>query len=102
MKKMIFTSAKSENTKALFVLQYTMHADASTILETSSETEARAAYESEVAKLKDVEPADTGEWTDYDQAWSDVYQIELVKYVMNEDDEVEDVETLEISDYYYL
>lgn len=79
-----------------------MHADIAEIFKSSSEQEAREAYEKEMSLLKGTEPADVREWPDHDQAWSDVYQIELVKCTMDEEGEVEDIETLEISDYYYL
>lgn len=102
MKQITFTSSKSENPQSLFVIQYTMHADIAEIFKSSSEQEAREAYEKEMSLLKGTEPADVREWPDHDQAWSDVYQIELVKCTMDEEGEVEDIETLEISDYYYL
>lgn len=102
MKKKIFTSSKSENLKSLFVVQYTMYADISKILTTSSEKEARATFEKEMANLKDTEPTVISKWADYDQAWSNVYQVELLECTIDEEGEIVDMETLEISNYYYL
>ena len=68
----------------------------------TSEAEARAFFEEEKRRLAVNTPADTTGWSDNDQAWGDVYFLELVKTTIDEDGDVEKMETLAETDYYFM
>lgn len=91
-----------EATRTIYRVQYTRHCEASPILETSD----REAAEAEFAKQHDDyarnTPADTSGWGDSDQAWSNVFYIELIRIVLDEDGDIVDEETLAETPYYYF
>ena len=102
MSNPIFTTEKPEETAVKYTVQRTFKADTAEILTTASESEARAEFDKHVQSLKDNTPADTSGWQDYDQAWSDVYMIELIETTYDEEGCIVNIETLDASDYYYL
>ena len=102
MSNPIFTTEKPEETAVKYTVQRTFKADTAEILTTASESEARAEFNKQVQSLKDNTPADTSGWQDYDQAWSDVYMIELIETTYDEEGCIVNIETLDASDYYYL
>jgi hypothetical protein len=74
--------------------------DTVTIYESVNESDARARYESEVAKQGTS--VDIAGWTEHDQAWRRVYFVELVKITTDEDGDIVDIHTLEMSSYFWL
>lgn len=76
-----------------------MHADTSVLFETESLAAARARYDKEVA---DATAADVTGWPDHDEAWNTVHRIELNRIAFDEEGEVADVESVELSDYFEL
>ena len=101
MSNPLFTTDKPEETTVKYTVQRTFKADIAEILTTDSESEARAEFDKQVRALKDNTPANTSDWQDYDQAWSDVYAIELIEATYDEYGDLVGMETLDISDYYY-
>lgn len=101
MNNKTFTTAKPEIATVKYTVQYWFKADLSEILTTDSESEARAEFDKQVQALKANTPADTSDWQDYDQAWSDVFAVELVATTYDEDGDEIGIETLDMSDYYY-
>ncbi len=88
--------------KTIYTINATMKSESNPISPIfNSEAEARTFFEQEKEKLAANTPADITGWQDNDQAWADVYQLELTKTTIDEDGDVEDIETLESTDYYY-
>ena len=88
--------------KKIYTVNYTNNVESHSISpEFTLETEARAFFEKEKEKLAANTPADTTGWQDHDQAWSQVYQLELTKMTTDDDGEVENMEVLAETDYYY-
>ena len=74
--------------------------DTVTIYESVNESEALVRYESEVSKQGT--PVDIAGWTDSDQAWRRLCHIELVEVERDEDGDIVDIHTLEMSGYYWM
>lgn len=92
--------------RKIYSVIFNWRANEHSIFESESLEEAKAFYENELNKLKNVEPVDiTGWYDDYDRAWSTVYFLELVEITIDDDIEenyVTNIETLAYSDYYYV
>ncbi|WP_304953018.1 hypothetical protein [uncultured Alistipes sp.] len=89
--------------KTIYTVNYTNKVESHSISpEFSSEAEARAFFEKEKEKLAVNTPADITGWQDHDQAWSRVYQLELTKTTIDEEDGyIEDMVALDSTQYYY-
>jgi len=89
--------------KTIYTINITTKTESNSISPNfESESEARNFFEKKKKEILGDTPADTAGWPDNDQAWSKLYQIELIKLTINDDGEVEDLETIENSDYYYF
>lgn len=92
--------------KKIYSVIFNWIANEHSIFDSESLEEAKAFYENELNKLKNVEPVDITGWRDvYDRAWSTVYFLELVEITIDDDIEenyVTNIETLAYSDYYYV
>lgn len=82
------------------VLMCCGNGDTVTIYESVNESDARVRYESEVAKQET--PVDVAGWTDSDQAWRRLHHFELVEVERDEDGDIVDIHTLEMSGYYWM
>lgn len=82
------------------VLMCCGNGDTITIYESGNESDARARYESEVAKQGT--PVDIAGWTDSDQAWRRLCHFELICVKMDEYGDIIDDYTLEMSGYYWM
>lgn len=88
--------------KTIYTVNYTDNVESHPISpEFTTESEARSFFEQKKEKLATTTPADTTGWQDHDRAWSQVYQLELTKTTFDEDGDVEDIEALETTEYYY-
>lgn len=88
--------------KTIYTVNLTTNVESNPICpEFTSEAEARAFFEQEKTKLAANAPADITGWQDHDQAWSQVYQLELIKITIDEDGDVDNMDTLAYTDYYY-
>lgn len=88
--------------KTIYTVNLTTKTESNPISpEFASEAEARGFFEQEKEKLARTTPADITGWQDNDQAWSQVYFLELVKITIDDDGNAEDIEALEPTDYYY-
>lgn len=88
--------------KTIYTVNYTDNVESHPISpEFTTEAEARAFFEQEKEKLSVNTPADTTGWTDTDQAWSQVYFVELVKITIDDEGDMENMETLAATEYYY-
>lgn len=88
--------------KTIYTVNYTTHVDSNPIKDAfNSIDEARAFFENEKEKLSANTPADTTGWQDNDQAWGDVYMLELTETTIDDDGDIEDMVALDSTDYYY-
>ena len=88
--------------KTIYSVNITTKTESTPIFTTENEQEARARCEAEKANLAKNEAADITGWQDHDQAWGDVYTVELVKSTIDEyDGDVENMETLDETPYYW-
>lgn len=89
--------------KTIYTINYTTRVESNPIKDAfSSIDEARAFFESEKKKLSENTPADTTGWKDNDQAWGSVYLLELVKTIIDDDGDIEDMVEIDSTDYYYI
>lgn len=90
--------------KQIFSVRYTRPTvESNEIFASENEQEARAFFEDEKKKLSANEPADISGWMEYDTAWAQVYCVELCRITVDEEDGyVEDMETLDETDFYWM
>lgn len=73
------------------------------IFASENEQEARAFFEDEKKRLSANEPVNISGWMDNDTAWPRVYCIELCRIMVDEEDGyVENMETLDETEYYWM
>lgn len=90
-----------ESGKSTYRVQYTMNANSSLILETTDEESAKAEFAKQRDQLASNTPVDISGWTDGDQAWRDVYLIELLRIDFDESGDVADMVTIDETPYYF-
>ena len=90
--------------KQIFSVRYTRPTvESNEIFASENEQEARAFFEDEKKKLSANEPVDISGWTEYDTAWPQVYCVELCRITVDEEDGyVEDMETLDETNFYWF
>ncbi len=90
--------------KQIFSVRYTRPTvESNEIFASENEQEARAFFEDEKKQLSANEPVDISGWTEYDTAWPQVYCVELCRITVDEEDGyVEDMETLDETDFYWF
>lgn len=88
--------------KTIYTINYTTRVESHPMRDAfGSINEARAFFESEKEKLSANTLADTTGWEDSDQAWGDVYLLELVETTIDDDGDIEDMVEIDSTDYYY-
>lgn len=87
--------------KQIFSVRYTRPTvESNEIFASENEQEARTFFEDE---KKANEPVDISGWMENDTAWTQVYCVELCRITVDEEDGyVEDMETLDETEYYWL
>lgn len=85
--------------KTFVVLLCCGNGDTVTIYESANEADARARYTEEVARAGD--PVAVTEWPDNDQEWRRLCQFELGRIARDEGGDIVDIETLEMSGYFW-
>lgn len=90
--------------KTIYGVQMNFKTESKELFTSENENEAREFFKLENLEKKCLicsKPADTTGWQDEDRAWGYVYNVELYKLTFDEDDEIEDMDTLELTDYYW-
>lgn len=90
-----------EPAESTYCVQHTMIANSSLILEASDEGAAKAEFAKQRDQLASNTPADVSGWTDEDQAWRDVYRVELLRIDFDESGDVADMMTIDATPYYF-
>lgn len=87
--------------ESTYCVQHTMIADSSLIMETTDEESAKAEFAKQCDQLASNTPADVSGWTDEDQAWRDVYRVELLRIDFDASGDVADIVTIDATPYYF-
>lgn len=89
--------------KTIFSVNEAGYTESVSVFSSENEAEARDFFNKKKEYLSAFEPADISEWGDSDEAWRDVYCVELVKMVV--DDENNDYiiygDQIDATPYYY-
>ena len=90
--------------KQIFSVRYTRPTvESNEIFASENEQEARTFFEDEKKKLSANEPVDISGWMDNAPAWPQVYCVELCRITVDEEDGyVEDMETLDETNFYWF
>lgn len=87
--------------ESTYCVQYTMIANSSLIMKTTDEESAKAEFARQRDQLALNSPVDVSGWTDEDQAWCDVYRVELLRIDFDESGDVTDIVTIDETPYYF-
>ncbi|MCM1216534.1 MAG: hypothetical protein NC209_03980 [Alistipes sp.] len=98
----IFAEKTRKNeSSTVYTVNITDRTSSNAIFESANEAEAREFFENQKQQLSANTPADVTGWQDRDQAWASVYCVELTKNVLDEVGDIEEVEAIESTEYYY-
>jgi hypothetical protein len=89
--------------KTLFTVNEAGYTDSVSFFSSENEAEARDFFNKKKEYLSAFEPADISEWGDSDEACRDVYCVELVKMVVDDEnnDYIIDGDQIDATPYYY-
>lgn len=89
--------------KTLFTVNEAGYTESVSVFSSENEAEARDFFNKKKEYLSAFEPADISEWGDSDEAWRDVYCVELVKMVVDDEnnDYIIDGDQIDATPYYY-
>ena len=89
--------------KTLFTVNEAGSTDSVSVFSSENEVEARDFFNKKKEYLSAFEPADISEWGDSDEAWLDVYCVELVKMVVDDENNgyIMDGDQIDVTPYYY-
>lgn len=89
--------------KTIFSVNEAGYTESVSVFSSENEAEARDFFNKKKEYLSAFEPADISEWGDSDEAWRDVYCVELVKMVVDDEnnDYIIDGDQIDATPYYY-
>lgn len=89
--------------KTIFSVNEAGYTESVSVFSSEKEVEARDFFNKKKEYLSAFEPADISEWGDSDEAWRDVYCVELVKMVVDDEnnDYIIDGDQIDVTPYYY-
>lgn len=89
--------------KTLFTVNEAGYTESVSVFSSGNEAEARDFFNKKKEYLSAFEPADISEWGDSDEACRDVYCVELVKMVVDDEnnDYIIDGDQIDVTPYYY-
>lgn len=88
--------------KKIFSVNCTTCVNSESVFSSANYSEALRYFECEKERLSLNTPADTSGWGDNDKAWLNVYFIELIDTMIDEEGYVIDMITLTSTNYYYI